>query len=607
MDVDIRYLPTQDPGEILSQIRAIPDLEVLKCFTRAPAVVSRSNPYVRALREGIGRSIEGEALSIGRDGASDAISFLEAGIPAVEFGPVGAGHHGPEEWVSIASLRRFRQALTDFVALLPTWLERERHGRARPARGRGWLGVNAPQDNRPPREGLRFLARALGGVLAIVLLTAGATATATLLQIKEQIAPPKGAPPPVATREVTEAKPGKPQTIMILGSDRRFADIKKNNPLLKRSNPARSDTILLVRMDPDQEATAVLSIPRDLKVLIPGYGINKINAAYSLGGADLTAKTIKSLFGEDFKINHIINVNFGGFREVVNELGCIYADVDRRYYHSNLGLPVSAHYAEIDIDPGYQRLCGQRALDYVRFRHADSDIVRAARQQDFLRSAKDQLNSSALINDRSQLIKIMQRATQTDASLRSVKGVLKLAKLAIFSAGHPVAQIKFPPVYSGDAATGEYVEASQDTLLKLRNEFFHASPEVKKKSTVGQEADQEAAQGRQRQRARRQGPAEPGHAGGGGSRGADRREPSPGLPPVLPRAPDAQRALREHGQGRHDHRRDAARLHAARPRRAPAQGLPPRRLGEHPGRQLLRHPGHRLEDAAAAGRTRRRR
>jgi succinyl-diaminopimelate desuccinylase len=125
MDVDIRYLPTQDPGEILAQIRAIPDLEILKCFTRAPAVVSRSNPYVRALREGIGRSIEGEALSIGRDGASDAISFLEAGIPAVEFGPVGAGHHGPEEWVSIASLRRFRQALGDFVTLLPAWLERE--------------------------------------------------------------------------------------------------------------------------------------------------------------------------------------------------------------------------------------------------------------------------------------------------------------------------------------------------------------------------------------------------------------------------------------------------------------------------------------------------
>jgi succinyl-diaminopimelate desuccinylase len=125
MDVDIRYLPTQDPGEILAQIRAIPDVEVLKCFTRAPAVVSRRNPYVRALRDGIGRSIEGEALSIGRDGASDAISFLEAGVPAVEFGPVGGGHHGPEEWVSIGSLNLFRQALTDFVRLLPLWLERE--------------------------------------------------------------------------------------------------------------------------------------------------------------------------------------------------------------------------------------------------------------------------------------------------------------------------------------------------------------------------------------------------------------------------------------------------------------------------------------------------
>jgi LCP family protein required for cell wall assembly len=340
--------------------------------------------------------------------------------------------------------------------------------------------LRLPKDQRPPREGLRFLARALGSVVLIALLTAGATATATLLQLKTEITPPKGAPPVVKTKELTLAKPGKPQTIMILGSDRRYSDLKKNNPLLKQSNPARSDTILLVRMDPDQQATAVLSIPRDLKVLIPGYGINKINAAYSLGGADLTAKTIKSLFGADFKINHIININFQGFRQAVDAVGCVYADVDRRYYHSNVGLPVSQHYAEINIEPGYQQLCGQRALDYVRFRHADSDIVRAARQQDFLRAAKDQISSSALLGERDKLIKIMQRNTQTDSDLRSVKGVIKLAKLALFSAKHPVAQIKFPPVYSGDAETGEYVEASEATLLKLRDEFFHASPEVKK-------------------------------------------------------------------------------------------------------------------------------
>ena len=125
MDVDIRFLPNQDPGEILAQIRAIPDLEIVKCFTRAPAIVSRRNPYVLALRDAVARSIEGEALSVGRDGASDAISFLEAGVPAVEFGPVGGGHHGPHEWVSISSLRRYRNALADFVRHLPGWLERQ--------------------------------------------------------------------------------------------------------------------------------------------------------------------------------------------------------------------------------------------------------------------------------------------------------------------------------------------------------------------------------------------------------------------------------------------------------------------------------------------------
>jgi LCP family protein required for cell wall assembly len=351
-----------------------------------------------------------------------------------------------------------------------------------------------PGGEKPPREGLRFLGRAFGSLVLIVLLTAGATATAGLLQIKEELATPADAPPPIKVDKtvVQDVKPGKPQTILVLGSDRRWSDLKKNNPLLTKSNPARSDTIMLIRMDPDQEATAVMSIPRDLKVLIPGYGINKINAAYSLGGPNLTAKTIKQLFGEDFKINHIVNVNFSGFRQVVDALGCVYADVDRRYYHSNVGLPVSQHYAEIDIKPGYQELCGQRALDYVRFRHADSDLVRAARQQDFLRAAKDQLSTSSLLDKRGDLIKILKKNTQTDESLRSVKGALKLAKLGIFSADHPVVQLKFDPNYSGDPETGQFVEASADELARLREQFFHASPEVKKKSSSAKKSSKKA-------------------------------------------------------------------------------------------------------------------
>jgi len=119
MDVDIRYLPGQDPGAILAQIRALPDTEIVKCSTWPPAVVERSNTYVVALREAIGGLTQGEAMSVGRDGASDAITFLDAGIPAVEFGPIGGGHHGPDEWVSISSLTRYRRALADFIVSLP--------------------------------------------------------------------------------------------------------------------------------------------------------------------------------------------------------------------------------------------------------------------------------------------------------------------------------------------------------------------------------------------------------------------------------------------------------------------------------------------------------
>jgi succinyl-diaminopimelate desuccinylase len=119
IDVDVRYLPGQDPEAIRAAVEELPDVRVAQVFRRAPAIVAPDNAFVQALAEAIKEGTPAELISVGRDGASDAISFVEAGVPAVEFGPVGGGHHGPDEWVSASSLERYRRSLVDFVYLIP--------------------------------------------------------------------------------------------------------------------------------------------------------------------------------------------------------------------------------------------------------------------------------------------------------------------------------------------------------------------------------------------------------------------------------------------------------------------------------------------------------
>jgi succinyl-diaminopimelate desuccinylase len=119
IDIDIRYLPGQDAGEILTAIRALADTEVAVLFRRDPAIVAADHPLVRALAVAVAAETHSDPVSVGRDGTSDAISFLNAGVPAVEFGPAGGGHHGPDEWVSIPSLESYRRALVNFAHAVP--------------------------------------------------------------------------------------------------------------------------------------------------------------------------------------------------------------------------------------------------------------------------------------------------------------------------------------------------------------------------------------------------------------------------------------------------------------------------------------------------------
>ena len=89
------------------------------------------------------------------------------------------------------------------------------------------------------------------------------------------------------------------------------------------------------------------------------------------------------------KLNGIIDVTFAGFIRVVDSLGCVYVNVDHHYFNENNGTP-ETDYTSINLQPGYQKLCYENALDYVRYRHTDSDFVRVARQQDFLRALREQ-------------------------------------------------------------------------------------------------------------------------------------------------------------------------------------------------------------------------
>jgi len=144
-------------------------------------------------------------------------------------------------------------------------------------------------------------------------------------------------------------------------------------------------------------------------------------------------------------------VTFGGFRQAVDRVGCVYADIDRKYFNDNHP-PVGGGgaYATIDVPAGYQRLCGQRALDYVRYRHLDSDLVRAARQQSFLGQAKDQVGVSGVFSDRDALLTIFARSVRTD--IRSSGAVLSLLKLVAESSSKPVAEVQFPALDAGDGS-----------------------------------------------------------------------------------------------------------------------------------------------------------
>ncbi|HUZ81247.1 MAG TPA: LCP family protein [Gaiellaceae bacterium] len=281
-------------------------------------------------------------------------------------------------------------------------------GRAASAKGNGkavfppgTVGPAAPvsqvtryrQPPPPTRTGLGLFRRILVGTLVVVSSLALAVVGGSYLYFHESVSSVRAHTPDVirAARSLDIPVANHAAIALVIGYDHR-AGIESNRPSL-------SDTLMLIRADPQTKTISLLSFPRDLDVPIycgssatdsVGHVVttDRINSAYSRCGSKGTVLTIKHLTG--LPINYLITVNFHGFKEVVDNLHGVWMDVDRRYYNKNTGASYD-NYANIDLMPGYQRLNGQQALDFVRFRHTDSDLYRLARQQEFVRAFKDQV------------------------------------------------------------------------------------------------------------------------------------------------------------------------------------------------------------------------
>lgn len=313
----------------------------------------------------------------------------------------------------------------------------------------------------------------MGLLLFVAVVAVGAGGTYLWLDLKvrqtnhgpnaSSIAVVLSKSPTTSSGTGTTLEPPNTQNLLLLGSDNRETAGEKYG---------RSDTLMLVHIDPQQNFISVLSIPRDLRVEIPGYGVQKINAAYAIKGAELSIETVQTVTGVD--LNHYVNIDFNAFRQVTTELGGIYVDVDRRYYY------VGDNYENINIWPGYQPLAGEDALDYVRFRHdGNNDFGRIQRQQRFLRAAKEQVSKWDAALKIPKLVDLLAANVTTDMSTMQI---LRLAAWGMRLPGGRVKQVELTST-TQDIGGASYAVASEDAMRAAVRDLM-APPELPGPMTV---------------------------------------------------------------------------------------------------------------------------
>lgn len=348
--------------------------------------------------------------------------------------------------------------------------------------------VEAGEEPRPRRRLKRWLI-ALGIVLGVVVVAALGYVLYIALAIndafdKAHVDPTpytvytvneQGTPVAVPTEQLAQFLPNwdqkDPVTLLLIGIDYRNGD----------EEPARSDSIIVMRIDPETKAVTMMSLPRDLLVTIPGYGDDKINAAFAYGedertggGPALLAETIS--YNLNIQINYFVTVDFSGFRKIIDTLGGITVDVDApikddQYPSEDFGL------TRVYFPAGLQSMDGETALRYARTRHGDNDIARSERQQQVLMAMRERgskLNIDLLLNARS-LIESMGDSFRTDLSFNQILALANLARdvdpagIARVNLWQEGALIEHNPEFDGDAF---YMELDWGIAGDLFAEYF---------------------------------------------------------------------------------------------------------------------------------------
>lgn len=320
-------------------------------------------------------------------------------------------------------------------------------------------------------SGLRILRRVLVGTIIVLSSLAIAITGGAYLWFHQTVSDIQAHTPSVVKAEKSLDIPAadEPATALVLGYDHRAGEAP---------GPSRSDTMMLIRADPTTDTMSLLSFPRDLQVPIycdsnTPIATDRINSAYARCGPKGALLTVKHLIG-GFPINYLITVSFHGFKTIVDKLGGVYLDVDRRYYN-----PHGTGYAYINLQPGYQLLTGGSALDFVRFRHTDSDFVRLARQQEFVRALKNQVARSFSYTEIPALVNDVKNDIEVAAGGRKVNGN-DVIKYLLFAKGLPGGHVFQPRI--GDLGGYGEVTAPTSAIQQAVSEFEH--PDVNQSKTA---------------------------------------------------------------------------------------------------------------------------